>query len=82
MRIGTATATCILISSVPLLQFTGVIITWAIVHAIMWNGKAVTEEDVPYPVRLLGYLIGSENTTAPAKPKNKLYQTNFGDGPM
>ena len=56
------------------------IITWAIVHAIMWNGRAVTEEDVPYPVRLLGALIGSPNTTFPDKPKSKLYQTDFGDG--
>ena len=59
-------------------QFTGLLITWAIVHAVMWNGKAVTEEDVPYPVRLLGYVLGSPNATAPAK--SKLYQTDFDSG--
>ena len=59
-------------------QFTGLLITWAVVHAVMWRGKAVTEEDVPYPVRLLGYILGSPNATAPAK--DKLYQTDFGGG--
>ncbi len=39
------------------IQFCGVIITWAIVHAIMWQGEAKSEDDVPWPVRLVSKVL-------------------------